>query len=55
MKDKKIKISRVAVELPGVELPKEEKDELKRLIRKTVRNYLKVERFSVNLQYNGEG
>lgn len=52
MKDKKIKVSRITVELPGVELPKEEKDELKRLIRKTVKDYLKAERFSVNLQYN---
>lgn len=51
---KKIKVTRVAVELPGIELPKEDKDKLKKHIRESVKQFAEVERLSVNFEYEEE-
>lgn len=52
MKNKnKLKITRISVKVPGIEIPAERLDEFKRAIRNAARRFSAMENVDVNLSY----
>lgn len=52
MKNKdKLKITRISVKVPGIEIPAERLDDFRRAIRNAARRFSAMEKVDVNLSY----